>query len=619
MSWMSQLYETYEMNMGGNQQDEVMLTPLAHMYANAQIEVLLKSSGFKGASKVDKKDAVTLIPVTESSAGRASGIAPHALSDTLSYIAGDYSKYCKSEKEKTLSQKKHQAYMNQLEDWLESPYKHPSASIVYQYLRKKELISDLIKSGIITLAENGMFDDKKISGQPYEKAIVRFCILEADGNQKLWEDQSLINSYISYVLSVQTGKKDLCYLCGKERLRAENHPKGIIAANYGAKLVSANDNQGFTYRGRFQNSEQAYALSYEASQKVHSALTWLAKKQGVSVGTSDKRTYICWNPKGKEVPDILNPLGLIDDEESVDIPYKKKLFKTLQGFRDQFQEDEGVVIIGLDAATTGRLSVTYYNELLASDFFDRILYWGNTCNWPYLKFTEQKKPYYKTETPLIRRIAECAFGREQGKFIELGDKILKEQTQRLLKCMLDKQPMPTDIMHALVIRVSSPMSYSRSNRERVLSTACAVIVKYYIDRGILKKGDNEMKLDLENRDRSYLYGRLLAIFEKIERITYDRGESREPNAIRLQSAYVNHPLQTWKILEDALKPYFQKMSPGSREYYRRLISDITMLFCENDQKVMNQSLSENYVLGYYLQRAELNKKPTEQKEETENE
>ncbi len=620
MSWMSQLYETYEMNMGGNQQDEIMLTPLAHMHANAQIEVLLTNNGFKGASKVDKKDAVTLIPVTESSAGRASGIAPHALSDTLSYIAGDYSDYCKSEKERTLSQKKHQEYMNQLEGWIKSSYKHSSASIVYQYLSKKELISDLIKSGIITLTENGMFDDKKISGQPYEKAIVRFCILGADGNQKLWEDQSLINSYISYVLSVQTGKKDICYLSGKERLRAENHPKGIIAANYGAKLVSANDNQGFTYRGRFQNAEQAYALSYEASQKVHSALTWLAKKQGVSVGTSDKRTYVCWNPKGKKVPDILNPLGLIDDEESTDVPYRKKLYKTLQGYRNQFQEDEGVVIIGLDAATTGRLSITYYNELLASDFFDRILYWGNTCNWPYLKFTEQKKPYYKTETPLIRRIAECAFGREQGKFIELGDKILKEQTQRLLKCMLDKQPMPTDIMRSLVIRVSSPMSYSRSNRERVLSTACAVIVKYYIDRGILKKGeDNEMKLDLENRDRSYLYGRLLAIFEKIERTTYERGESREPNAIRLQSAYVNHPLQTWKILEDALKPYFQKMRPGSREYYRRLISDITMLFCESDKKVMNQSLSENYVLGYYLQRAELNKKITEQKEETENE
>lgn len=621
MSWMSQLYKTYEMNMGKNQQDDIMLTPLAHMNANAQIELTLDNSGaFQGARKLDKKEGVTLIPVTESSAGRSSGIAPHGLSDTLSYIAGDFSNYCKNDKEKTTSEKKYKTYMKQLEGWRKSPYQHLLVDVVYQYLSKKTLISDLIKTGIVTLTEEGLFDDKKISGQPYEKAIVRFCVLGQKGNQNLWEDQSLIDSYVSYALSGQTGKEDICYLSGKQQIRTENHPKGIIAANYGAKLVSANDNQGFTYRGRFHDSEQAYSLSYEASQKVHGALTWLAKKQGVSVGKSDKRTYVCWNPEGKKVPDILDPLGLYDEEENTDISYKKKLRKTLQGFQNQFQDDEGIVIMGMDAATTGRLSVTYYNELLASDFFERILYWGNTCNWSYLKFTEQKKPYYKTETPLIRRIAEYAFGREQKNLIEINDKVLKEQTQRLLKCMLDRQPMPRDIMHALTIRASTPLSYSRGNRERVLSTACAVIVKYYIDRGLLKKGENnEMKLDLENRDRSYLFGRLLAVLEKVERKTYERDETREPNAIRLQSAYVNHPLQTWKTLEDVLKPYFQKLKPGSREYYRGLISQITMLFRDEDQAIMNQSLSENYLLGYYLQRAELNRKANEQKEETDNE
>ena len=84
MSWMSQLYKTYEENIGKSGLDEVVLTPLAHMNANVQIEVVLDLDGnFCGARKVDKQDAVTLIPVTESSAGRSSGIAPHILSDTL--------------------------------------------------------------------------------------------------------------------------------------------------------------------------------------------------------------------------------------------------------------------------------------------------------------------------------------------------------------------------------------------------------------------------------------------------------------------------------------------------------------------------------------------------------
>ena len=128
-----------------------------------------------------------------------------------------------------------------------------------------------------------------------------------------------------------------------------------------------------------------------------------------------------------------------------------------------------------------------------------------------------------------------------------------------------------------------------------------------------------MKLDLENQDRSYLYGRLLAVCEKVERTTYDRGESRETNAIRLQSAFVNHPMQTWKILEGLLNPYFQKLRPGSREYYRELISSIAASFQDEDAMALNQELKETYLLGYYLQRAELNKKKEEKEEVQENE
>ena len=95
MSWMSQLLKTYEKNLSSKQSPEIQMTPVAHMNANAQIEVTLNEKGkFLRATAVDKADAVTLIPVTEASAGRSSGAASHALSDTLSYIAGDFSNYC---------------------------------------------------------------------------------------------------------------------------------------------------------------------------------------------------------------------------------------------------------------------------------------------------------------------------------------------------------------------------------------------------------------------------------------------------------------------------------------------------------------------------------------------
>ena len=189
--------------------------------------------------------------------------------------------------------------------------------------------------------------------------------------------------------------------------------------------------------------------------------------------------------------------------------------------------------------------------------------------------------------------------------------------------MTEGQPIPSDLVRALAIRASTPMAYTRGNRERVLSTACAMISKHHQDkrRGAQREAnmegqeDEDMKLNPENHDRSYLFGRLLAVCEAVERTTYDKGEARDPNAIRLQSVYVNHPMQTWKILEGLLNPYFQKLRPGSREYFRRLISEIVTAFGEEDEKRLNQELKENYLLGYYLQRAELNNRREQKKEE----
>lgn len=621
MSWMSQLYETYERNAGRDSLSGASMTPIAHMNANAQLEVTLSREGeFLGAVSVPKQQAATLIPVTEASAGRSSAAAPHALCDTLSYVAGDFEEYCGTGRKKNGPADRFGKYIEGLKAWAASDCSHPKIRAVCTYLSQKRLMSDLIRAGLVELDEDGRLSGKKIEGQPYEKALVRFRVLGGEaGTDGTWADSSLIRAYTAFYLKNQKGKKDICYFTGQERTISENHPKGIVAANYGAKLVSANDRRGYTYRGRFQDAGQACALSYEASQKIHSALTWLAKNQGAYIGTSDRRMFLCWNPKGKKVPEIFGGIELASDgDEDAETPayYKRRLIKTLRGYRDGFGREDVIVVMGLDAATTGRLSVTYYNEVPALDFLDRIACWRETCSWYDLRFDEKGRPRFRIDTPPLKKIAECAFGRERNGQIEAEDKILKEHVQRLLKCMIEGQPVPFDIVQALTARASMPLAYSRRNRERLLSAACALISKYHN-----KKGDREdMKLNCENRDRSYLFGRLLAIYEKAERATYERGESREPNAIRLQSAYVHHPMQTWKILEDLLNPYFQKLPSGLSGYYKKLIGDVTALFQEESIEELNQGLKETYLLGYYLQRAELNNnKEMPEKEENENE
>lgn len=110
-----------------------------------------------------------------------------------------------------------------------------------------------------------------------------------------------------------------------------------------------------------------------------------------------------------------------------------------------------------------------------------------------------------------------------------------------------------------------------------------------------------MELDLSNSDRSYLFGRLLAIAEKIEKTAMD-DTTRVTNAMRLQAAYVNHPMHTWKILEEALIPYYQKLQINTMEYYKKLITEIFNLLKTEDLSRLNKSLDDIYLVGYYAQR-----------------
>lgn len=114
-----------------------------------------------------------------------------------------------------------------------------------------------------------------------------------------------------------------------------------------------------------------------------------------------------------------------------------------------------------------------------------------------------------------------------------------------------------------------------------------------------------MSLDENKKDRSYQFGRLLAVMEKIERDTYDKDEMREPNAIRMQAVFCERPYYVFKILNERVVPYLQRHTVQSRAFYRNLISKIMDELSEYSDAELNKPLKETYLMGYYLQRKEL--------------
>ncbi|MBP3918165.1 MAG: type I-C CRISPR-associated protein Cas8c/Csd1, partial [Clostridia bacterium] len=185
-------------------------------------------------------------------------------------------------------------------------------------------------------------------------------------------------------------------------------------------------------------------------------------------------------------------------------------------------------------------------------------------------------------------------------------------------CRVDGAKMPYDIVHAIAQKTMRPQAYNTS-LDYLQFTACAVIRKYYLD---YNKGDFDMALEKDKNDISYQYGRLLAVLEKAERDTYNNGESREPNAIRMQSVFCTRPAQTAKtVIEQLKKGYLPRLSQGIRIFYDRLIGEIYEKISAFPENQWNAPLKETYIIGYYLQKNALYTKNNDmtETEESENE
>ena len=563
------------------------LAPISHMVTRADFVITLTEKGdFLRARAVNPKEGKVIIPVTEKSVGRSSALAPHPLCDQIGYLAAFDEKASAGR----------EMYLRQLEEWKDSADTHPKLDAVYRYVSSGTLLEDMVRAGLIADSRDA---DK------HRKDMIIWEIMGFP-QPDVWKDRSLFDAYTRFYQNHIRSRGDaVCMVTGHHAPAAIQHLKGIYPNCGNAKLISANDNQFFTYRGRFEKPEQALTVSYEASQKAHNALKWLISNQAVVEGG---RAFLCWCPQMTVIPEPEDPLiTQFFPEESCPatpdfVSYRDALRRAIEGYQSGIRNADlsSTVTVAFDAATTGRLAVTYYSEQRTLDYLKRLERWDAWCAWFSRRVGDS------IQAPSVYRICACAFGTERegngAARLELDDRVLRQQAERLLFCRTGKGKFPTDIERMIVERASNPQRYS-SNYDSVLNTACAVVRMFRYDHF---KEEWSMDLEEDNKDRSYLFGRLLAVLEKVERDTYGSDEGREPNAIRLQSVYCSQPMHYAFELEKQMeRAYLPHLKPGARIYYKNLIGDILALIHETPEAMWNQPLSDTYLMGYYLQRKQL--------------
>lgn len=620
MSWLLNLFETYESNLHQvgeiekkYNDKEYTLLPISHTTQNAHIEVEITEVGeFHSARVIDKNDASTLIPCTEDSANRAgSKIAPYPLHDKLSYVAGDFVAYGgKIKKEEPFTY-----YIAQLKEWAESPYTTTKVKSIYKYLSKKQLVKDLVAEKILYLDANNhlienwdkeyefLFGEKPpifsaITGGQ-ESAFVRFNVYSPDKIlKKVWKDNEMYESFIRYYHEL-LGQEDLCYVTGKRLPSTDKHANKIRNAADKAKLISANDTSGFTFRGRFNSSNEVASISYEVSQKAHNALKWLINRQGKTI---DNRVFLVWGNDGLDLPDPAEDSFDIfsikqpSTEKSRKIAYTGQVFanevaKAIDGYKNNLTTKSNVNILILDSATTGRLAVLYYRNMNKELYLERLAKWHSTCVWlhRYRKDALGESVHFYG-APATKDIAFAAYGSKAN------EKVVKGLMERMFPCIIDDRKIPLDIVRSAFYRTTNPVSMERWEWEKTLSITCALINK--------QEGYN-VALDIENNDRDYLFGRLLAIADVLERRALGPDESRSSNAIRYMNSFSKSPARTWKTIQESLHPYQARLGTKSR-YLSILIDDVASRIEFADFN--NKPLSGKYLLGFYSQRHDLYQK-----------
>jgi CRISPR-associated protein Csd1 len=293
--------------------------------------------------------------------------------------------------------------------------------------------------------------------------------------------------------------------------------------------------------------------------------------------------------------------GLDDEKGADEVSYStaqefaKALNHRLHGYYGKIENADKIMVMSINAATPGRMSILLYREFAKSDFCETLEYWHVHLAWFYTYWPNKKdeKPHavHTIGAPSPEEIAKTAYG------THLNDNVKTMAIQRILSCILDKSPIPRDIEQLCFSRASNLFTVEESMREKTLETACAVI-KY--NCFVRQKKEYNVGLE-EGKTRDYLFGQLLAIADTVEsRALYSRNEHRETNAIRYMQRFSKFPSSTWKLLYvDKLRPYFSQLKYNSRGWYEGLIREIETKIAPDD--FVDRPLSPEFLLGYHAQ------------------
>lgn len=569
------------------------------------IELLLSKESDLLEARVLPDGETIQFPVTEDSVARSSGVAPHPLVDSATYVIQD-------------GEKRSTAYMKQMENWLAYDA-NDYVQIIRDFLKKPGML-EVVKKKLKDSEEGGEERSKKSAKSiDFEKVFFTFSIENYEGmkNVSVSENTALQERYKDYVeyQNAQDPSKEkiICNLSGKEDYLCIKHQPLMGTARLVSQITANDEN----YRGRFMTADQSIKIGMETSQKIHlmakyllsgkETRRWLGEQANmVSWFSNDLSNAVAFDPsKSAEMPAGIFEKLLAEQKDESDAPaiadeITENIVKSFTNGKQLFSDDATYYIAIFDKISNGRVAAKYFRSLSGSRLKDNLVAWQEKYHWRGFS----KDNWDKEFTPSPRRMVLAAYGVERDGMLEIAkNDFLKNQYQNIVTALVEGRAVPRNFEKALAVNIRHRQNYDKTWME-VLFCALAVLK----DKGGMK---NPM-LNRENTDRSYLFGRLLASFEYLEKSTFSKGNERSTNAEKMWTSYTNHPATMMLRLRNLMIPYERKLERSDEALKRmayfnamREIREATNMLHESynmDSVEVNRPLDYGFIFGYEAQR-----------------
>lgn len=625
MSTLRKLCDVYDavIDTTGAEEDRP-LPPIGFVQKRIKYNILLSPGGeFLTAQPLPEEEQLCAVPSSPQAEGRASKkSAPFPLADCLKYLIAN-------DKRPLLFGN----YIAQLEDWCAAPDAPDCLRVLLGYLKKKTLYADLC--AVPGLKCKFYKDENDTTGEgPDAKSFACFSIAYWGGEeQRLWMRADVWESWSRRLAALTGEETGLCYITGARTPIMEIHPYLVGST----RLISGKDSGfPFQYKGRFINDRSAATVGAISSAKAHNALKWLLDHQGFKkYGT----LFVGWNTKAPQAaPDEADEKAYPDTFEA----YVNALFKSLQGYNATLKKYanaglteeakrriEEIVILGLEAATKGRMSVIYSQTLPGNVFAARVNQWNEICRWG----SPEKNGCVFNRPVTWKEICEAVMGvdavrkacvdpqqKARSKVESDADavqkkkekikpdmnaiKLMRDLQMRLLHCVIEGEALPLSLVKAAYNRAVQPLSFTDQKGQWIepqwrncVAAACAMIRMHsHYNKSAFVPSP---ALDAACTDRGYLYGRLLAVAHWAERPATEEGKT---NAVRMMRRFALRPEDAWPTLYCKLLPALKALGRDghSARFYKRLLGQIEGLFPAEDAQT-GDTLFPLFLVGFSAQ------------------